>query len=68
MDSDGSATSVRLVRDLMKVSVPTWSPGTSVPELARLMQEKSFEAVVVLNPDNGHALSSKSTKPKKGKE
>jgi CBS domain-containing protein len=56
MEYDGSASSIRLVRDLMKVGVPTCSPDTPVPELARLLLEKNLEAVVVLDRENGHAL------------
>jgi predicted transcriptional regulator len=56
MKSDESPPSARLVRDLMKVGVPTCSPDTPVPELARLLVEMNFEAVVVLNPEDGHAI------------
>jgi CBS domain-containing protein len=40
----------------MKVGVPTCHTNTPVLELARLFVEHNFEAVVVLNPDDGHAL------------
>jgi predicted transcriptional regulator len=56
MSSDESPTSARLVRDLMKLGVPTCSPDTPVPELARLLLDMNFEAVVVMNPENGHAI------------
>jgi CBS domain-containing protein len=56
MESDGNSRSVRLVRDLMKVGVPTCNPDLPVPDLARLMLENRLEAVVVLNPESGHAL------------
>ena len=56
MKSDESPPSARLVRDLMKVGVPTCSPDTPVPKLARLLVEMNFEAVVVLNPEDGHAI------------
>jgi len=45
-----------LVRDLMKVGVPTCPPDASVVEIARLLLEKNLEAVVVLDPEEGHAL------------
>ena len=45
-----------LVRDLMKVGVPTCPPETPVDEIARWMLEKSLEAVIVLDPEEGHAL------------
>ena len=45
-----------LVRDLMKVGVPTCPPDASVAEIARLLLEKNLEAVVVLDPEEGHAL------------
>ena len=45
-----------LVRDLMKVGVPTCPPDTPVVEIARLLLEKNLEAVVVLDPEEGHAL------------
>ncbi len=56
LKSDESPPSARLVRDLMKVGVPTCSPDTPVPALARLLLEMNFEAVVVLNPEDGHAI------------
>lgn len=45
-----------LVRDLMKVGVATCSPDTPVEEIARLLIEKELEAVVVLDPEEGHAV------------
>jgi CBS domain-containing protein len=47
---------IRLVRDLMTVGVPTCSSETSVIDLARLMLEQGWEAVVVLDALEGHAL------------
>ena len=44
----------RLVRDLMSVGVPTCSLETPVVELTRLLLEKDFEAIVVLDKQ-GHA-------------
>lgn len=48
--------SPQLVRDLMSVGVPTCPPSTPVDELVRLMLEKDFEAVVVLDGNQGHAI------------
>jgi CBS domain-containing protein len=45
-----------LVRDLMTVGVATCSPDTPVVEIARLLVEKDLEALVVLDPIEGHAL------------
>jgi CBS-domain-containing membrane protein len=45
-----------LVRDLMTVGVSTCPPDTLVVDIARLMLEKGLEAVVVLDPEEGHAL------------
>jgi CBS domain-containing protein len=56
MMSDESPASARLVRDLMKVGVPTCSPDTPVPDLARLFVDMNYEAVVVLSPEDGHAI------------
>jgi CBS domain-containing protein len=46
----------RLVRDLMTVGVLTCPPTIRVGELALLMLEKGAEAVIVLDPGDGHAL------------
>lgn len=46
----------QLVRELMTVGVATCPPDTLVIDLARLMLEKDLEAVVVLDPLEGHAL------------
>jgi predicted transcriptional regulator len=40
----------------MKVGVPTCHMDTPILELARLFVEHNYEAVVVLNADDGHAL------------
>lgn len=45
----------RLVRDLMKVGVPTCGVDVPVAELAKSFLEKNLEAVVVLD-DHGHAV------------
>lgn len=45
-------TSPKFVRDLMTVGVPTCPPETLVADVARLLSEKSFEEVVVL--EEGH--------------
>jgi len=49
-------TTPRLVRDVMTVGVMTCTPDTAITDLARWMLEKGLEAVVVLNPEDGHAL------------
>lgn len=46
---------IKLIRDLMTVGVPTCPPGTPLPELIRTMQDRQWEAVVVLD-ENGHAV------------
>ena len=46
----------KLVRDLMTVGVPTCPPATPLVDLVRLMLEKNWEAVIVLDGDEGHAL------------
>jgi CBS domain-containing protein len=48
--------SYQLVRDLMSVGVATCSPDTLICDIARLLVEKSLEAVVVLDPVEGNAL------------
>jgi predicted transcriptional regulator len=45
-----------LVRDLMAVGVPTCPLDAPVADLARGMLEKGWEAVVVLESDQGHAV------------
>jgi CBS domain-containing protein len=54
--ADEKKAAPELVRDLMTVGVATCSPDTPVVDLARLMLEKNLEAVVVLDPEEGHAL------------
>lgn len=54
--SASAANHPLLVRELMTVGVPTCSPDTLVSELACQMVEKCWEAVVVLDPVEGHAL------------
>ncbi len=56
MMSDAEKASPLLVRDLMTVGVATCAPDTPIVDLARLMVEKNLEAVVVLDPVEGHAL------------
>lgn len=48
-------TTIRLVRDLMTVGVPSCTPDTPVPEIARLLLEKDLEGLIVLDHD-GHAV------------
>lgn len=45
-----------LVRDLMTVGVATCPPETPVREIARLLLEQELEALVVLDPEDGHAM------------
>lgn len=45
-----------LVRDLMTVGVATCPPDTPAGEVARLLIERDLEAVIVLDPEDGHAL------------
>jgi predicted transcriptional regulator len=46
----------KLVRDLMTVGVPTCPLTTPLVDLTRLMLEKNWEAVIVLDDEEGHAL------------
>jgi CBS domain-containing protein len=46
----------QLVRDLMSVGVATCSPDTPIVDIARLLVDNNLEAVVVLDPIEGHAL------------
>lgn len=45
-----------LVRDLMSVGVPTCPVDVPVTELVKKMLEKDWEAVVVLESEQGHAV------------
>ena len=55
--TDGpNLTPRKLVSDLMTVGVPTCPPHTPIVDLTRLMLEKNWEAVVVLDGEEGHAL------------
>ncbi len=56
MTNEPNFTERKLVRDLMTVGVPTCPPHTPVVDLVRLMLEKNWEAVVVLDGEEGHAL------------
>ncbi len=56
MPEETNLTSRKLVRDLMTVGVPTCPPTTPLVDLVRLMLEKNWEAVVVLDGDEGHAI------------
>ena len=44
-----------MVRDIMTVGVPTCPPDFDLVKLVKIMVEKSFESVVVQNPE-GHAV------------
>jgi CBS domain-containing protein len=54
MNQQGDSTP-RLVRDLMKVGVPTCGVEVPAAELARTFLEKHLEAIVVLD-EHGHAV------------
>ena len=56
MTEEPTLTNRKLVRDLMTVGVPTCPPTTPLVDLVRLMLEKNWEAVVVLDGDEGHAI------------
>ena len=56
MADETNLTNRKLVRDLMTVGVPTCPPTTPLVDLVRLMLEKNWEAVVVLDGDEGHAI------------
>jgi signal-transduction protein with cAMP-binding, CBS, and nucleotidyltransferase domain len=45
-----------LVRDMMKVGVATCSPDALVSDVAHLLREQGIEAVIVLDPEEGHGL------------
>ena len=49
-------SSRKLVRDLMQVGVATCAPESPVADIAHLLLEKKLEAVIVLDPDEGHAV------------
>ncbi len=40
----------------MTVGVPTCAPDTPLTEIARLIVEQGYEAIIVLDPAEGHAL------------
>jgi CBS domain-containing protein len=54
--SENRSANPEMVRDLMTVGVATCSPDTPIGDIARLLVEKGLEAVVVLDPADGHAL------------
>ncbi len=56
MADEPNHTSRKLVRDLMTVGVPTCPPDTPIADLTRLMLEKNWEAVIVLEEEEGHAV------------
>ena len=56
MIDEPNLTSRKLVRDLMTVGVPTCPPDTSIVDLTRLMLEKNWEAVIVLEGEEGQAV------------
>lgn len=56
MTDKTNLTPKNLVRDLMTVGVPTCPPHTPIVELTRLMLEQNWEAAIVLDGEEGHAL------------
>src|SRR5512143_3173946 len=56
MANETNLTERKLVRDLMTVGVPTCPPHTPIVDLTRLMLEKNWEAVIVLDGEEGHAI------------
>ncbi len=56
MSNEINLTERKLVRDLMTVGVPTCPPNTLIVDLTRLMLEKNWEAVIVLEGEEGHAI------------
>jgi CBS domain-containing protein len=54
--TENHSANPELVRDLMTVGAATCSPETPVGDLARLLMDHGLEAVVVLDPADGHAL------------
>ena len=56
MPDETNLTSRKLVRDLMTVGVPTCPPDTPIVDLTRLMLEKNWEAVIVLEGEEGQAV------------
>jgi predicted transcriptional regulator len=56
MTQETNPSERKLVRDLMTVGVPTCPPTAPLVDLVRLMLEKNWEAVVVLDGDEGHAI------------
>lgn len=56
MTEETNLSERKLVRDLMTVGVPTCPPTAPLLDLVRLMLEKNWEAVVVLDGDEGHAI------------
>jgi CBS domain-containing protein len=45
-----------LVRELMKVGVPSCPPETPAADIARLLREKGMDAIIILDPEEGHAV------------
>jgi CBS domain-containing protein len=55
-------SSRKLVRDLMKVGVASCPAETPITDIARLLKEKDLEAVIILDPEEGHAIGTVSQK------
>ncbi|MDX1437565.1 MAG: CBS domain-containing protein [Anaerolineales bacterium] len=56
MTETEDTSSILLVRNLMAVGVPTCSLDTPVIDLARKMLDNDWEAVAVLESEQGHAV------------
>jgi CBS domain-containing protein len=55
-------SSRKLVRDLMKVGVASCAPETPITDIARLLKEKGLDTVIILDPEEGHAIGTVSQK------
>jgi CBS domain-containing protein len=55
-------SSRKLVRDLMKVGVASCGPETPITDIARLLKEKELDTIIILDPDEGHAVGTVSQK------
>jgi CBS domain-containing protein len=54
-------SSRKLVRDLMKVGVASCAPETPITDIARLLKEKGLDTVIILDPEEGHAIGTERT-------
>jgi len=56
INQKGYQMNLLLVRDLMSVGVPTCPVDIPILDLAKIMLEKDWESVVVLESEQGHAV------------